>query len=73
MLVFAVYFAKYKLFDLCVDLFKCSEPRELGAAVSSFNRNENIPEPVLYLKQFAYKKCVPISCYISAFGDINCF
>ena len=43
------------------------------SAVSSFNRNENILKPRLYLKQFTYKKCVPISCYISTFNDINCF
>lgn len=42
-------------------------------AVSSFSRNENIRKPRLYLKQFTYEKYVPISCYISASKDVNCF
>jgi len=54
-------------------MLKCRQLGELGDTVSSFNRNENMPEPILYLKQFAYKKYMPISCYISAFRDINCF
>lgn len=73
MLGFAVYLAKYKLCDLCIGMLKCRQLGELGDTVSSFNRNENMPEPILYLKQFAYKKYMPISCYISAFRDINCF